>query len=358
MKKQFIIASLAIIALGAIATVIASKRSVTAEETDTKRQPLAVTTERVADQHSATWNFSVAGTVASESEATLSANVTGTIVSSMSDLGKSVSAGQLLFRIDTPESSVDAASGFQNSDIRTAALTLANAKKAYDQARYDDEHSKTYLSRLARQQAKNSQEIAQTAYQAALDRYLVKSPIAGTLTVKNVSIGDTVSAGDTLAVISRGKKLIRFYVDDAERSLLSTKQTISFSKETDMSDAIDGTIVRISPVADAASRQFLVEAESSDTRFAGTAPGSIVTVSISVSKQAAPGRFFLPLSALSQDQDGNAIFIYADGQAKRVAVKLESIEGETVELSGLSDDMSVITTRTKLLKDGDSVTLD
>jgi len=56
--------------------------------------------------------------------------------------------------------------------------------------------------------------------------------------------------------------------------------------------------------------------------------------------------------------DKPSVFIYADGQAKRVAVKLESIEGETVELSGLSDDMSVITTRTKLLKDGDSVTLD
>ncbi len=319
--------------------------------------PLAVSASRVSEQHTVAFDFSAAGTVEHESEAHLSASTSGTIVFVGSDLGRMVGVGQTLFRIDAPGSSIPSNQGFRSSELESAALSLANAKKSYQLAKHDDDRDETTASEIAKDQARNDRDIAALTYQAILDRHIIKSPIAGSMTERFVAPGDTVSAGTPLGTISRGKKLVRFSVNDTERVLLSLGQALTFSKTFDGKNALSGRIVRISPIADTASRRFLIEAESSEDNFKHIASGSIVTVSVSVSKQAGPGNFFLPLSAVSQDQDGSAVFIYEDGLTRRRTVTLISIDGEIVELSGLDPDTRVITTGVKRLKEGDAVTL-
>lgn len=322
------------------------------------RSPLKVSVSRVSDQQSITFDFSAAGTVERESEATLSAAIDGTVIFVGSDLGRAVGAGQTLFKLDASGSSIASKKGFQSSDLQSAALTLANAKKDYQLAKYNDDQEETTASENAKDQARNDRDIAALAYQAELDKHIINSPISGSMTARFVSWGDTVSVGTPLATISRGKKIIRFSVNDTERALLSIGQTLSFSKTSDGKNALSGRIVRISPVADTASRRFLIEAESTDKAFDAIASGSIVTVSVSVSKQAVSGNFFLPLSSVSQDQDGTAVFIYQDGQVKRQPVTLVNIDGEIVELSGLDTDALIITTNVKRLKENDAVTLE
>ncbi len=345
--------------LGIAVYLAASDTSSSEDQTkEAARAPLSVSASRVSEQSSIAFDFSAAGTVEHESEADITAATNGTIVFVGSDLGHAVGVGQTLFRIDTTGSSISLDQGFQSSDLQSAALTLANAKKSYQLAKHDDDRDKTTASEIAKDQARNNRDIAALAYQAILDRYVVKSPIAGSMTARFVASGDTVSAGTPLATISRGKKLVRFSVNDAEHAQLSIGQSLSFSKTPDGKNALSGRIVRISPVADTASRRFLVEAESSDAAFKGVASGSIVTVSVSTSKQARSGNFFLPLEAVSQDQDGSAVFVYRDGRAHRQAVTLINIDGEIVELSGLDPETLIITTGVKRLKENDAVTLD
>lgn len=354
----FTIIALAV-SLGIIVYLSASDTSST-EDPDGKDAPtpLMVSTSRVSEQRSITLDFSAAGTIEYESEADLSAAISGTIVFAGSDLGHAVSIGQPLFKIDAPGSSIPSDQGFRSSELESAALSLANAKKSYQLAKHNDDRDRTTASEIAKDQARNNRDIAELAYQAILDQHIVRSPIAGRMTARFVTSGDTVSAGTPLAIVSQGKKLIRFSVNDAEHALLSLGQPLSFSKTSDGKNALPGRIIRISPIADTASRRFLIEAESSDAAFKDIASGSIVTVSISVSKQAGPENFFLPLSAVSQDQDGSAVFAYQDGQARRRSVSLISIDGEIVELSGLDDDVRIIMTGVKRLKDGDSVSLE
>lgn len=346
-------------ALGIIVYLTTSDTPSTDTQTgESMRTPLVVSASRVSEQHSIAFDFSAAGTVEHESEAHLSASLSGTIVFVGSDLGRAVGVGQTLFRIDSPGSSIPSNQGFRSSELESAALSLANAKKAYQLAKHDDDRDGTTASETAKDQARNNRDIAELAYQAILDRHIVRSPIAGSMTARFVSSGDTVSAGTPLGTISRGKKIVRFSVDDTEHALLSLGQPLSFSKTSDGKNPISGRIIRISPTADAESRRFLIEAESSDSAFKDIASGSIVTVSVSATRQAGPDNFFLPLSAVSQDQDGSAVFTYQDGEARRQAVTLISIDGEIVELSGLDPDTRIITTGVKRLKEGDIVTLE
>lgn len=360
MKKQFLITiGAALLIIGATFFFVQKKTSTPNTPAEQTKTPLSVHAESIADRQIASFDFSYPGIISSEGEADLTAQVSGTIVSASLVLNKSVSTGQTLFRIDDTSSSLEQKNGTQSADLQTAALSFQNAKKAYQEAVRNDHQQGNSASESAKIQAKNSRDLAEVAYTALLDKRVVKSPISGTVTVKNVSVGDTVSVGTPLATISRGKKTIRFFVSDTERLLLAPGQTISFSKDADGKNGIAGTILRVSQAADPQSKRFLVEAESTDPKFKDFSTSSIVTVFISVSKKAQPGNFFLPLSAVLNEQNGSSVFIYDNGKVKSVPVTIENIDGETVELSGITDQQTlVITTDVKRLKDGDITTLD
>jgi RND family efflux transporter MFP subunit len=358
MNKRFIIAIALAVLLGGLAFFFSREKS--SEEDAPASQtaaPISVQTESVALRQTATLQLSYPGVVASEGEANLVAQVSGTIVSANLSLNRYVAAQQTLFTIDETGSGLTSKNGTQSADLQSAALTLENAKKAYQEAVRNDHQQGTSASESAKIQARNSRDLAEIAYASLLDKRHVKSPIAGTVTVKNASVGDSVSSGTPLATVSRGKKIVRFFVNDAERTLLSPSQELSFSKDPEGRDAISGTLLRVSQSADPSSRRFLAEAESTDPRFKEFASGSVITVSAAITKKATAGHFLLPLSAVLRDQDGTAVLAAVDSQAKRLPVEIRSIDGEIVELSGIDDpETLLITTNVKRLKEGDMIT--
>ena len=359
MKTRFAL----IVGLGALVILGAffftrSQNTIT-EVSPPERTPLRVHTERIAERETVHLDFSSAGTIGYESEAVLTAQVAGTIVSAPLEINRRVTPGQLLFKIDETGSAIASQEGFQSADIQQAKLRLENAEKDYTEAKHNDDRDDTTASEVAKNQARNNRDIASLTYKALLDKRLVKSPITGILTIKNGNLHDTVTAGTPLAVVSNGRKIIRLYVSDNERPLLTPGQTISFSQDIAGIERLSGTILRVSQSADAATRRFLVEAESSDPRFRDVPAGSIVTIFATLKKTARAGNFFLPLSALLREQNGSALFLYEDGKAKRVPVTLVTIIGETVELSGIADRESlVVMTDVKQIKDGDALILE
>lgn len=361
MKKQFIITiSIALLALGGIVLFMQKNDSTTKNMvTSQEKPPLSVRAETIATKQTTSFDFSYPGTVSAEGEANLVAQVSGTIVSATITPNTFVSTGRVLFQIAETGTSLEQKNGAQSVDLATAAVSLASAKKAYQEAVRNDNQQGNNSSENAKIQAKNNRDLAQISYTSLFDKYFVKSPINGTVTIKNASLGDTVSPGTPLATISRGKKTLRFFVSDNERTLLIPGQSISFSKNADGKDRISGTILRVSQSADPESKRFLVEAESTDQNFKDFSTGSIVTVFTSVSKKATTGNFFLPLSAVLNEQTGSTVFIYDNGKAKRVAVTIENIDGEIVEVSGIADPQTlIITTNVRRLKENDLVTLD
>lgn len=357
MKKRFILIILAAILIGGL--VFSSRTKTALDTTPPSKAPFSVHAESIADRQSTTFEASYPGTISSEGEANLVAHVSGTIVTAKLAVNQPVALGQVLFVINETGTSLASIHGLESSDLQTAFLTLQNAKRAYQEAVHQDNQKKSATSENAKIEAKNNRDIAQIAYTTLLDQRVVKSPINGTVTLKNVSVGDSVTSGTPLATLSRGKKTVRFYVSDTERLLLSAGQDISFTKDTGKTNLLTGKILRVSQTADAGSRRFLAEAESSDPNFKDFSPGAIVTVFTTISRQAKTGHFFLPLSAVLREQTGSAVFTVTDGKATRAAVDIQDIDGEVVELSGLTDPATiVITSNVKRLTDGDTLTLE
>jgi len=359
MKTRFVIVvSLAVLVLGGAFFFTRSKD--TPAETLTKdKAPQSVQTARVADRETAVFAFSFPGSIGYESEAILTAQVAGTVVTAPIEINQRVTTGQLLFKIDETGSQIASQSGFQSADIQQAALALKNAEKEYTEAKHNDKRDDTTASETAKDQARNDRDSASLSYQTLLNKRLVKSPITGIVTYKESTEGDTVSSGTPLTTISNGKKIIRFYVSDAERLLLSPGHTLEFSQEIGGNQRLSAVVKRVSEGADTTSQRFLVEAESSDLKFSALPAGSIVTIFATLKKTARAGNFFLPLSALLREQNGSALFLHEDGRAKRVPITLVTIIGETVELSGIADRESrIVMTHVKQIKDGDTLILE
>lgn len=359
MKTRFAI----VVTLGALvifgAVFFTRDRDAITETSVAEKTPLRVHAEKISALETVHLDFSSGGTIGYESEAILTAQVAGTIVSAPPEINQRVTQGQLLFKIDETGSTIAPSDNFQSADIQQAKLRLNNAEKDYTETKHNDERDDTTASEVAKDQARNNRDIASLNYATLLDKRIVKSPIAGIITAKNSSLNDSVAVGTSLATVSNGRKIIRFYVSDNERPLITPGQAISFSQDIAGTERLSATVLRVSQSADTTSRRFLVEAQSTDPRFREVPAGSIVTIFATLTKTASSGNFFLPLSAVLREQDGGAIFLLETDRAKRVPVTLINIIGETVELSGIGNrESSVILTDVKQIKDGDALILE
>lgn len=198
---------------------------------------------------------------------------------------------------------------------------------------------------------------AAVALQNLIDVHRVITPIDGIVTKKSVENGDTVSAGQILAVVSTPDRLkIQFYVDQDSLALLTAGMDAAI---VDGGKDISATIWSITPQADAVTRRFLVEARPKDGQAAkDLVLGSITTVRVTVTKSAKDGTYLLPLSAVEVAPAGSSIFLAKDGKAAKVGVKIEEVEGENAEVSGeIPADASIIIDGNKLVREGETVAI-
>jgi len=198
---------------------------------------------------------------------------------------------------------------------------------------------------------------ATVALQNLIDVHRVITPIDGIVTKKAVENGDTISAGQILAVVSTPERLkIQFYVDQESLAALSAGMDVTILED---GKDIPATIWSVTPQADAVTRRFLIEARPKDGQAAkGLVLGSITTIRVTIAKTAKDGAFLLPLSAVEVAPAGTSIYSVKDGKAAKIDVKIEKVEGENVEVTGnIPDDTSIIIDGNKLVRDGEQVAL-
>lgn len=361
MKKYLIITVLALITVGVLFSAFSSRRNSakSAEETATSPLPISVKTLSMQDAKQSLSQRSFSSSVTNEGEAKIIAQTSGTVLADSAILGSSVGVGQMLYRIDTTGGAVSPETGFESPALLEAKLALKNAEESYEQAKREYERNESQSLKTARDIQKNLRDSARARYTALLDTQNIKSPIAGTVTQKFIALGDTTTPGTILAVIGNGKKVVQFYASFDEKALLSLKQSIDLFVETGTDKTpIRGFISRISPSADTASRRFLVEVVGTGKEFSTLPAGSIVTAKVSLTRTASNNSFLLPLSALLEEQNGTFVFIAKGDHAKRQAVHIENIYGETVEVSGeFPADTQFIVTNAKRLTDGSGISV-
>ncbi|MDD5438316.1 MAG: efflux RND transporter periplasmic adaptor subunit [Patescibacteria group bacterium] len=255
---------------------------------------------------------------------------------------------------------------------RSAAQNLENLKSSIkaqiDSADFgaqaaDNQYASTQ-SKLDTQLAvsKSQADLAGIQYQNALtalnnlvDMHESIAPISGVITKKYADNGATVSAGQVIAVIDTTDDIkIQFFIDQSH--LDAVRPGLGITVKNSDGQQASGTILAVTPQADAVTKRFLVEAKTIGDAKADLTLGTIATVTLPLIKIAPQGSLLLPLSAVDIGQNGASIFVMDSEKAKKVDIKIGRIEGETAEvIVQLPEDAKIIVDGNKLVQDGDTV---
>jgi RND family efflux transporter MFP subunit len=320
-----------------------------------EKTALPVGTQTIAESSTLKKTLLFPGTVMGKDEAKITAKSGGTITSVNFDLGKTVAQGQTLVKIDdTGNNSSVGKNNFHSAEIQALEQAMRIAKESLVLAESDYKKIDSFANRSARDIAKRQYENSQIALSGALDSRLITAPISGTIISKNISLGDSVSVGQQIATISKtGKIKVQFFVDQEQFSHFSLGLPVNLIDNNE--NAFAAKVTNISPVADSATKKFLIEAEPNEkTALLG---GTIINVSLEISElPQKTENILLPLSAITVGQNESYLFIVENGKAKKVNVTIDNISGEIAEVKlDLPKETQVIISGNKSLKDSDAV---
>jgi len=243
-----------------------------------------------------------------------------------------------------------------NSQQNQAAFTSSLAQNQFDNARVKIE------TQVA--SAKTQMETAKLQYNNALvsldslyDAYSVVSPLDGTVTKIFVAQDQSVGPGQPIITISQVDGLkIQFYIESS--GLNDIKSGLSATIIDRDGHRLAGLVSAVSPQADSLTRRFLVEVELVEK--SNLVLGTVVDVSLDLQTVASDEQsLVLPLEAITIGQNGNHIFIAADGIAHQVPVEILEVKGEIARIKAdLAEQDIVIISGNRRLEEGQAVSLE
>ncbi|WP_120429324.1 efflux RND transporter periplasmic adaptor subunit [Acinetobacter baylyi] len=210
------------------------------------------------------------GTIRAVNQSSIQAQVTATATQVNADVGEAVTKNQVLVRLNNQDNVARLAQARANLASAQAQAELAHnlmlrKKRLLDQgfiSRVEYEQSQVdYKGQLETANAQKANlDIALKADQDGI----IRSPLTGVITKRQVEPGQTVSAGQTLFEIVDPKQLeIQAKLPLEQQAALKTGKTIQFNIQGE-TQSRSARLSRISPVADQASRQIEFFAMPSD----------------------------------------------------------------------------------------------
>jgi membrane fusion protein, multidrug efflux system len=204
----------------------------------------------------------LSGTIAADREAQVRAEVAGQVLQVMGERGQAVRAGQPLARLD--DSAILDASLSARSAVASAQAAFETARRNADRvqslasagavAERDVEAARNGVSAAQAQLAGARAQQAQA--EKVLARTVVRAPISGVISARPVSAGDVVQPGTPLfTVIDPGSMRLEGSVPAAQLAALRPGAPVRFTVTGYPGRTFEGTIQRISPAADPATRQ-------------------------------------------------------------------------------------------------------
>jgi len=303
------------------------------------------------------------------------------------DVGDKVVAGQLVVRIDAKElaaqlqvadasiSTVRDQAAQAKVAIQTAQLNLDLAQKDYDrsstlfdskvvtQSQIDDAKAKLDLAKAALDNAQHQYQtvsgssLAQAQAQTNLIRVQISnseiaSPITGTVTNRNINLGELCAPSSALMTIADTVNL-RLHGTLSQNDVLVIREGAKVRMSVDgmAGPGYEGVIAQIGPVAAATGQYFPVEIRvKNDGRLLA---GMTAKASLSVSSAEGP---LVPLAAIEQLGSDTVAFVIENGRASERKLALGPRDAtQALVLSGLAQGDIVATSGVTALQDGAEV---
>jgi RND family efflux transporter MFP subunit len=308
------------------------------------------------------------GTLQGINEATLYARTNGYMLRWTKDIGSSVTKGELLAEIATPEIDQELSQALAAQQQAASSEGLAKStverwkslreKDAVTQQDFDERQS-TYIQAHA--------NLASAQANAARLRNLqsfnkVVAPFDGVVTSRNIDVGDLVDAGNggvgkalfTVAQIDPLRLYV--FVPQAYAQQVKVGDEVTVSMAAQQGDAYRGTIARTARAIDTGTRTMQVEIRVPNPHDSLIA-GAYVQVTLPIKQDGTA--LLVPTNVLLFRPDGPRVATVDDaGHVRLSSVKLGTDFGSTVAvLGGLKSGDRVVLNPADSLADGDIVTL-
>ena len=287
----------------------------------------------------------VVGTVRAKLRAAIEPKVSARIESLLVAPGQTVKAGDLIAQLDAREiqARLDQALAVREQAARELDRSRALLQqKSAAQAEFDAIQARERVSIGALKEA-----------EATLGYTKVVAPFDGVITRKFADVGDLASPGRSIAEIENPHAL-RFDADVPEALIgnmsLGAKLAVRIGATP---VALEGVVVELAPVADPASRTFLVTLDLPATE--GLRSGQFGRVLVPVGESRS---IHVPVSSVVVRGQMETVFIVTEQQAQLRLVRTGKRTGTEVELlSGIDVGETVVRENADKLRDGQAVTL-
>lgn len=296
-------------------------------------------------------------------EAAISCNVSGQVTEVLFENGDKVTQGQVLAyiddmnlqnqlmaaRLDLNKLQIELESAKNNYDIASQLY----AEGAYSKTNYDDS-IRSYKTVLANVELKkvDIQNITNS-----LNDCVIKSPIAGEVGEKNITVGQYLNPGTVIGSVKDSETIkaeIQLKQQDLEK--VSVGQEVTLKLNENDSETYKGVVVTIAASANNQTRVFscLIKIVNSAGKL-----NSGVFGYIEIPNKDQKQVLAIPMEAVTGSEGAYSVFLLEDGTAQKAAVEIGEIADEMVEIkSGLKEGDTVITSNLNALQDGDKVTVE
>ena len=298
--------------------------------------------------------------VNTDQQAHISPNFSGHVEQVNVALGQSVQKGQTLAVLIVPEL-ID-----QQANLRMAQVNLDLARKDYQ--REQQLWSQGISAKQDYQRAENAYRQAQITVQSSQarlnalgasgnnnGRFLIKAPISGVISQKDIVVGENVQLANQLFVIEQLKDLwLEFNLPNQFSGQLQAGQKIDF-KVNDSDQIYKATVQSLTSQADVQTGRLVVRAKL-DAQ--ATELRSNVLVRVLIPEATAKSALRIQKSTLQSIEGEDSIFIVDSEQKGQVHLKAQKVQlgqassdGQWLEvISGLTEGQKYIAQGSFLLK--------
>jgi len=282
-------------------------------------------------------------TIEAERQVDILAKVSGQVVKLPVEEGDRVKTGDLLVQLDEAELQID----FMQTKVsmETDKSMLERAQKMLEKNLIPAEQFET--TRMQYESSKAAHEAARLQ----LEYTSVRAPFDGVVTARNVELGQRVNVNQSLFQIADFNPLrAKIYVPEKDMGRIFEGQAAKITVEAQAGQEFLGSVSLLSPVVDPASGTSKVTIDIKDDR-GRLRPGMFATVFIITETH--KNALIIPKKAMILESDKDQVYIYQEGSAHKVNLKLGFTSGENVEvLSGLQEGELVVTVGQDGLREG------
>lgn len=290
--------------------------------------------------------YSANASLSSDYDAPAIARVAGEIVELTVEEGDRVKAGQVLARMDGDRLRLE---------MLAARANLDQAEK--ELARHADLHARGLVSSSLFQGLKFDLQSLQATYDLKQLNYeysIIRAPIAGVVSAREVKMGQNLAEGDIAFRITETSELLaHLQIPQSELSKFSAGHAATVQVASMPNRQFAATIVRISPTVDTRNGTFRATAIM-DNADGLLAPGMFGRFTVAYEKHA--NALVIPKTAVLDEDQEKTVYVVQDGAVVRRVVETGVEEKGLVEiLSGLEEYDEIVVVGHGGLRDGSKV---